>query len=578
MKRGTRILITGLLIVGVGCGGGEELKLAKEAADKATELANSMTKKNETLQKELTAAKQQAADLQTKLTAAQAALKTAETNVTALQEKLKTALATGEKALAAAKKAATDAKKAAKKPEGPKMPKTPGVVDPGLSAAVKAVITGCNVNKRNGWVSDCKNKELETLRALAKTKGLKTALETYSVLVASPDKTTRHLVANELGSHYAGSYPPPRIYKELKANPSVLTADMTLRFIHALKKHTSSTVSKVAPIATHGATLTGNVPTLFFVLDKHSDKYAKRSGVVNLLVMGRLKYFPKLKQLVGWGDEAILESALTAATHVQEPTAAELAVICPWGKGYLGHKNKNVLGEVTKLMTKCGGTYIDALLDETDRRLKAQKFQVPRSLVNGFPAICTGYPKKAGTEAQCARTLKTLQSIAENEFVDWVVRGEAVRTIGGYWKTPETLALLRKYEASQVPHVKWRAKERIRNLKKWHKVTDGKPVDATKTPRFHDWYTSTYKMKAGDKVTIWCPPNGKLRTVYGSGTYSGSSSICSAAVHAGKITAAKGGAVKIKVSAGRKKYEGTQKNGVKSQSQSWPAKLSYSFI
>jgi hypothetical protein len=68
-------------------------------------------------------------------------------------------------------------------------------------------------------------------------------------------------------------------------------------------------------------------------------------------------------------------------------------------------------------------------------------------------------------------------------------------------------------------------------------------------------------------VTLVCPPEGRSRgDVYGTDSYTDDSSVCIAAVHAGVITADRGGAVTIVIGEGRDRYEGTSRNGVQSQS------------
>jgi hypothetical protein len=60
-----------------------------------------------------------------------------------------------------------------------------------------------------------------------------------------------------------------------------------------------------------------------------------------------------------------------------------------------------------------------------------------------------------------------------------------------------------------------------------------------------------------------CSPNGTVtNNVQGTDIYTSSSSICSAAVHAGIITAKNGGKVKLVISQGEKFYNATQRNGV----------------
>jgi hypothetical protein len=54
--------------------------------------------------------------------------------------------------------------------------------------------------------------------------------------------------------------------------------------------------------------------------------------------------------------------------------------------------------------------------------------------------------------------------------------------------------------------------------------------------------------------------------VWGTGTYTDDSSVCSAGVHAGRITAAEGGTVRIEIAPGMESYEGSEANGVTSLS------------
>lgn len=66
----------------------------------------------------------------------------------------------------------------------------------------------------------------------------------------------------------------------------------------------------------------------------------------------------------------------------------------------------------------------------------------------------------------------------------------------------------------------------------------------------------------GERFTFSCPPGGSVRAVWGSGTYSDDSSICSAAVHDGVIGFTSGGTVTIEIRAGLSSYRGSRRNGV----------------
>jgi len=61
-----------------------------------------------------------------------------------------------------------------------------------------------------------------------------------------------------------------------------------------------------------------------------------------------------------------------------------------------------------------------------------------------------------------------------------------------------------------------------------------------------------------------CPAKGRESTIWGTDIYTADSSICTAAVHAGKITIESGGPVTIELRPGESSYRGTTRNGIKS--------------
>ena len=71
--------------------------------------------------------------------------------------------------------------------------------------------------------------------------------------------------------------------------------------------------------------------------------------------------------------------------------------------------------------------------------------------------------------------------------------------------------------------------------------------------------------KIGKRMTYICPPNGHGFFVKGTDTYYDQSSICAAAVHAGRITIASGGRVTIESRPGLDFYQGSTRNGVTSK-------------
>ncbi len=94
-----------------------------------------------------------------------------------------------------------------------------------------------------------------------------------------------------------------------------------------------------------------------------------------------------------------------------------------------------------------------------------------------------------------------------------------------------------------------------------------------------DWNASatTFRGQNGVQVVFKCPAGGTLGSVYGTGTYTDDSRVCSAAVHAGLITLAAGGTVTVKIAPGKSAYTASTKNGVTSNAYgAWTG--SYTFV
>lgn len=81
------------------------------------------------------------------------------------------------------------------------------------------------------------------------------------------------------------------------------------------------------------------------------------------------------------------------------------------------------------------------------------------------------------------------------------------------------------------------------------------------------WSTdaTTYRGRTNQTFPLVCPPGGRPATVWGSGTYTDDSSICSAGVHAGLITFEEGGTIVLTPRGGRDSYSGSTRNGVTSE-------------
>ena len=79
------------------------------------------------------------------------------------------------------------------------------------------------------------------------------------------------------------------------------------------------------------------------------------------------------------------------------------------------------------------------------------------------------------------------------------------------------------------------------------------------------WNTSASMVSSetGKTYKFKCPPGGKESSAWGTDIYTADSSICNAAVHAGKITTERGGSVTIELRPGESSYKGTTRNGIR---------------
>jgi hypothetical protein len=79
-----------------------------------------------------------------------------------------------------------------------------------------------------------------------------------------------------------------------------------------------------------------------------------------------------------------------------------------------------------------------------------------------------------------------------------------------------------------------------------------------------DARANPFRTYTGARFAYTCPANGTIGPVWGTGTYTDDSSVCTAAVHSGLLTLAAGGSVTIEMRAGQASYTGSTRNGITS--------------
>ncbi|MFF8866029.1 LCCL domain-containing protein [Streptomyces sp. NPDC015139] len=96
------------------------------------------------------------------------------------------------------------------------------------------------------------------------------------------------------------------------------------------------------------------------------------------------------------------------------------------------------------------------------------------------------------------------------------------------------------------------------------------------TPISWDDTASAYRGRIGERLVFRCPPGGEAMSIWGTDRYTDDSSICTAGVHAGRITFKNGGTVAIIMRPGASEFTGTVRNGVTSSDwNDWPGSFSF---
>jgi hypothetical protein len=251
------------------------------------------------------------------------------------------------------------------------------------------------------------------------------------------------------------------------------TAAAYQRAMTLLSKSEDGIASRLTVITTYIATLRGEHAALVKLVDGHKTPSVRIQAYNNMMTFGRMKAFDAEKAIAAKGPAELTIAALGAPRNMYQATAEEKAVYCPWAKGYLGDSNLKIVAEAAYTMINCKGEYINAMLDELEKRHKAGEIK-DRTLL--FPAretcmsIMSGVVPVQGEAEQCERNYAFLQKVADDEAVPSEARGSALWNIYYQRRDQKTLDLMRKYENHKDPEVQKQAKDAIKSLTTTYKL------------------------------------------------------------------------------------------------------------
>ncbi len=348
-------------------------------------------------------------------------------------------------------------------------------VDPEIMAALENVVQKCKVDVSGNTVTECKDNAFKDLRAMFSKnpkegipkKDKFEALDTFSTALKSENKELAVAASSLLYNEYRTLGTEPDTTK--------LKPDAAKRMIEAVGQSPQYQAAQSLKAAVHTAMLTQQSEALYQMMDNHSYDSIPGLGYPHIMRYGRLDAFPKIKSLADAEDPKLVSAAFKAPRNMYKPSPEEMAPVCQWAKGYLSDSRDAAYNGAARLMIKCQGEYIDALLEEGEKRLKENnRFTRDDYLV--YRDVCfspvKGLIKEAGFQAQCKRTAEFLEAAVNNEKVASRDRGLALFAIYYQRRNADSMKIMQKYKEHPDENIRKYANESIKSLKEVYKIPE----------------------------------------------------------------------------------------------------------
>ncbi|MEC9397193.1 MAG: hypothetical protein VX475_06235 [Myxococcota bacterium] len=367
----------------------------------------------------------------------------------------------------------TTPKEEGKEEGGAKEAAAPAKINEALMKEIKDIAASCDVNVDGNTVK-CEKAEGQDKDAFAQLKDKfykKTydrigSLDTVATGLADKDEKVQ-VVSSAVMYSVLGSFPDAKV--------GDVDAGQAKRLLDAFAAAPKYRAGQAMRTVVYANTLAGVKDDLYKVLEGHSYKYVQTGGFEHIMHYGRMDHFPKAKELAESDDDAKIRAGFRAILNMPKMTDAEKKEICPWAQGHLGSEKDDQFFGAGRVMIRCRGEYVDALLAEGEKRAKEHKFTRDYTMV--YRDICfsmiAGLIKEPGVKEQCERNYKLLQSVVDDEKTDSLARGLSLFAIYYQRRDQESYDLMQKYKNHKDENVKKYALQSIESLEK-HYLKDKK--------------------------------------------------------------------------------------------------------
>lgn len=385
--------------------------------------------------------------------------KESDANTTSKAEKSKKDKEAARKAPQTARNAARKAPRKTGKPAKPPVPLHTEIV-----AAIQKA-KSCDLSKRSFTYKCANYKAATAVTNKLHKKQAKEMIRTLSVLVLHEDPKVSKVAAYLLGRRrmIAGL----AYMKDQKKKFSPKTAERLMKALSKkVKEGKKWEAFELAVLTTHIANLTGKTSEIIKTAKTLSDELIQTKVIEKLMVHGRMKMFPTIEEMAKSQKPKIRLAAVKAVNNMYKWTPDEIKKLCPFALKYLSEKDLHVAGEAAKVLCQCKGKYVEDLLKEGKKRVKAGEWKKP--FVWAYRDICfKGFfgRSKIPPEKICNKVYKFLEWVAKQKNVEPFYRGWALGMIYYQRRNKKTYRLLRKYRNHKVKEIRESARKNMKSLK-----------------------------------------------------------------------------------------------------------------
>lgn len=330
---------------------------------------------------------------------------------------------------------------------------------PALQALMLRAQTQCQISGAGSRPRGCPELDDE-LDAMTRQLGLE-ALETLLWGLEHEHEQTRALSAwliqaNITQAHLEALTREPATEAQLKLSAALL---------EALARYDSSEAGTHlwASVAVDLGMLTQQGALVGATLQALKDEQTRANATRALMRFGRTSAFELVKaQAQDKSQPMRVRAALDAPLQMQGWSDQERELLCPWYLTFLPDLSRDYTERPAQAMRRCGGLYLDHLLDELERRVKAHTFDRPfsfaiRQLLTEQPTDKLLIP----TPKQLARARALLVQATKDEQLVAGARAFAMSTLTQRWPDPQTEQLLTQLSLSDSPGLAAEAKEAL---------------------------------------------------------------------------------------------------------------------